>query len=253
MAESSRHLDGARLERELEDKEFWDLLAHLQRGEPFLRQFSTWGNVIAFMRHGTSRDPRKDEILRPILMANEKDKDHHWRTILLVIFWPGLMSIHRKKRHWDKNDPDELLQRIFWAFLQTICGINLKHRSDRFVQWIYNTTLCRLRDEYRRDWRRAAREVRSESGPIEQVADLKGIDFEGIERRIGQKIEIESLREHLVAGRIKEAAFLLIIGTRVYDQTLAEYARGVGLSTEAAKKRRQRAETAIRNCKNEMQ
>ena len=54
------------------------------------------------------------------------------------------------------------------------------------------------------------------------------------------------------AGRITEADFLLLVGTRLYRQSIAEYARSVGVNTEAAKKRRQRAEAAILNCENDL-
>ena len=246
MASPPRNRDRERLEQELQTNEYQELLSTLQRRERFLRRFDAWGDVIAFMRTGTSRDPHKDEVVRPVLAAHSADQDYRWRTILLVIFWPGLISIHHKKCHWDKDEPDELWQRIYWAFHESVCRIDLKHRRDCLVQRIYNTTIHRLHDEYRRVWKRADREVSSEAGLIERVADLKGIDFEGIDRRIAQEAEIERLRDHLVAGRITEADFLLIVGTRVYGRSIADYARETGLNIETAKKRRQRAEASIR-------
>jgi len=253
VASSPRDRDRERLEHELQTDEYQKLLATLQRREPFLRRFAAWRDVIAFMRTGTSRDPRKDEILRPVLAAHGADQDYRWRTILLAIFWPGLMSIHYKKRHWDKDEPDELWQRIYWAFHESVCRIDLKHRRDCLVQRIYNATVHRLHDEYRRVWKRADREVGPDNVEIEAVADLTGIDLEDIDRRIAQEIEIEHLREHMDAGRICEADFLLIVGTRVYGNSIADYAREAGLDYELAKKRRQRAEAAIRRFETEKQ
>ena len=247
MATVSRDRDRARLERELETNEYRELLTFLQRGEPFLRQFSTWGDVIAFMRHGTSRDPRKDEILRPIVAAHGEDQDHRWRMILLVIFWPGLMSIHLRKRHWDTDEPDELWQRIYWAFHESVCRINLKRRSDRLVQWIYNATVHRLYEGYRRDWTRAEREPARDPTMIQEMGgDIDGIDFDGMELRELHQRRVKRLSEHFEAGRITQADFLLLVGTRLYGQSIPDYARGTGLNPEAAKKRRQRAEAAIR-------
>ena len=88
---------------------------------------------------------------------------------------------------------------------------------------------------------------------MKKVADLNGIDFEGIDRRIAQEAEIERLRDHLAAGRITEADFLLIVGTRVYGQSIPAYARAAGLKKEAAKKRRLRAEAAIRHYEKDKQ
>jgi hypothetical protein len=97
MSSVSGDRDRARLEWELQNKEYLGLLMDLQRREPFLQQFTTWSDVLTFMRGGTSRDSSKDEVLRPILAAHSTDQDHRWRTILLALFWPG-RSIHSKKR-----------------------------------------------------------------------------------------------------------------------------------------------------------
>jgi len=248
--------DLERLVRELQGAAYQVLLGRLQSAYLFLRQFRTWVDVIAFMRSGTSTDPRKDEILRPILAAHADDQDPRWRAVLLVVFWPGLRSIHRQKLRWDSENPDELWQRIIWAFLQVVCRVDVRRRPDRLVQKIINDTFHRLYDEYRRDWDRASREVRPAPQDPENpeapgtfdalVGGVEGIDFAGIKLREAQEIEIERLREHLVAGRISEPDFLLLVGTRIYGKSVADYAREAGLAYQVAKKRRQRAEAAIR-------
>lgn len=246
MSSVSGDRDRARLEWELQNKEHLGLLMGLQRREPFLRQFTTWGDVLTFMRSGTSRDVNKDEVLRPILAAHAADQDHRWRTILLALFWPGLRSIQIKKRVWDPEDPDELWQRIYWAFHQSVCRIDVARRRDRLVQRLYNATIHRLHDDYRRDWLHAERETATDPEEMRELAGaVEGIDFEGIELRQAYQKEIDRLRSHLDAGRISEAGFLLLVGTRLYGRSLSEYAQAAGLTAEAAKKRRQRAEAAI--------
>lgn len=236
-----------RLEQDLQTDEYETLLRWLQGDEPFLRQFTTWADVLTFMRRGTSADPRKDEILHPILAAHCMDRDHRWRTILLVVFWPGLMSIHGKKRLWDRDDPNELWQRIYWAFHESMCRIDLKLRRDHLVQRLYNATIHRLYKQYRHDWDRHDRELTVDSGEDEELfGTTEGIDLIAIDLRRAQEREIRNLQGHLEAGRISEADFLLLVGTRVYGQSVADYARGVGLDYQVAKKRRQRAEAAIR-------
>jgi len=224
----------------------------LHRREPFLRQFNTWADVLAFMRQGISQDPSKDEVLRPILAAHGEDGDHRWRTILLALFWPGLRSIYSKKRFWDREEPDELWQRVYWAFHQSVCRIDIARRRDHLVQRIYNATIHRLHDEYRREWLHADREVATDPMELTELATgVDGIDFAAIELREAQEIEIQRLREHLDAGRITEADFFLLIGTRVYGKSVADYAREAGLDYQVAKKRRQRAEAAIRRFEKE--
>jgi hypothetical protein len=238
--------DLERLVRELQGAAYQVLLGRLQSAYLFLRQFRTWVDVIAFMRSGTSADPRKDEVLRPILAAHGEDQDPRWRVVLLVVFWPALRSIHRQKRRWDA-DPDERWQNITWTFLQVLCRIDVKRRPDRLVQKVFNDTVHHLYDEYRRTWSRTNREFTAEPEELEElVGGVAGIDFAGIELREAQEIEIERLREHLVAGRISEPDFLLLVGTRIYGKSVADYAREAGLAYQVAKKRRQRAEAAIR-------
>ncbi len=242
----SERNDREQLEQELRGSAYQALLNKLQGTHLFFRRFRTWADIVAFMRDGTSTDPRKDEILRPIFEAHTQDGDPRWRTVLLVIFWPGLESLHFQKRGWDP-DPDERWQNLIWTFLQVLCRIDVRRRPDRLVQKVYNDTVHRLHDEYRRVWERADREVTADSQQIETLAGgTAGIDTSGIELREAQENEIERLRQHMEAGRITEADFLLLVGTRVYGQSVADYARGAGLNYQVAKKRRQRAEAAVR-------
>ena len=53
----------------------------------------------------------------------------------------------------------------------------------------------------------------------------------------------EGFEGHIV---ISEADFLLLVGTRVYGKTAAQYARETGMCSDLARKRRLRAEAAIR-------
>jgi hypothetical protein len=247
VASLSRNRDRERLEQELQSREYQELLRGLQREEPFLRQFETWATVIAFMRRGTSRDTRKDEVLRPILRAHAEDEDARWRAILLVIFWPALESIHFKKYHWDPVYPDELWSNILWTFFEVVCRVDVKRRPERLVSKIVNDVFHRLHDEYRRVWDRMKRETNVEQEEFDVLAGGVGeMGFAEVEFREQQEVEVRRLRKHMEEGRISEADCLLIIGSRVYGQSIADYAREAGLGYQVAKKRRQRAEAVIR-------
>ena len=245
MANSSRDREREWLEQELRSAQHHQRLRWLQRKAPFLRQFRTWADVIAFMRNGTSTDPRKDEILRPIFEAHAQEDAPCWRAILLAIFWPGLESIHVRKRHWDP-DPDERWQNVVWTFLHVLCRVDVTQRPNRLVQKVYNDTVHHLYDDYRRAWDRTNRECYADPEEIDAlIGGVEEIDVAGIERREAQRIEIERLRAHMDAGRITTADGRLLIGTRVYGTSVADYARETGVAYQVAKKRRQRAEAAI--------
>ncbi len=246
MSRSSRERDRERLEHEIQTDEYRKLLRDLQLGNPFLRQFSTWAQIVNFMRAGTSDDPRKDEILRPILAANAARQDSRWRTILLVIFWPGLLSLHFQKRHWDE-DRDGLWDNITWTFLNILPRIDVTRRPDRLVQKVINDTAHHLHDEYRRIWDRLEREESVECGELDSVAaGPEDCPFEIVLNREEEELAIRGLRDHVDAGRITEVDLFLIVSTRVYGKQVADCARELGLAYQAAKKRRQRAEEAIR-------
>lgn len=223
------------------------MLRNFQYDNPFLQQFGAWAEVIAFMRKGASHDSRKDEVLRPIFAAHAEDQDPRWRTILLVIFWPGLESIHFKKYRWDTNDPEELWQNVVWTFLQVVCRFDVSRRPTRIVQKIYNDTIYYLHNTYRRAWNRTEIEVDIEEEEPFRVltGDLEGINFVALAFREEKGAEIRRLRGHMEAGHISEADFLLLVGTKVYGKAVSDYAREVGLDYQVAKKRRQRAEAAI--------
>jgi hypothetical protein len=198
------------------------------------------------MRDGISKDPLKDEVLRPIFEAHADDQDPRWRTILMVIFWPGLVSIHFKKRFWDR-DPDERWQNIVWTFLQVVCRVDIKQRPNRLAQKVFNDTVHRFYEECQRSWAPTNGDIFAEPEEIEFLA--AGPEYSPVaafELREAQELEIRRLREHVEAGRITEADYLLLVGTRVYGKPVVDYAREMGLAYQVAKKRRQRAEAAIR-------
>jgi hypothetical protein len=217
-----------------------------------MRQFRTWEQVVASMRRGTSSDPHKDEILRAIFRAHKEDQDPRWRTILLVIFWPGLESLSRRKWQWD-DDRDELWQNVLWTFLRVLSRIDVDRRPARLVQKVVNDTIHHVYEEYRRRWRRVRRELASDPDDVKWLGGgAINIDIDAIDLRRAHERELTRLRGHLDAGLISESDFLLLVGTRLYGETVAEHAREVGLDYEVAKKRRQRAEARIRRSEREM-
>jgi len=240
----SKDRDRIRLERELHTESYEELLQRLRQTEPFFQQFGIWSEVLSFMRRGAAKDGGEDEVLRPILQAHSDDRDPRWRAVLLAIFWPRLESIRFRRHRWDP-DSDDLWQNIVWAFLRVACRVDGRRRTDNLARKLLNDTTRYLGDRYRLTWRCSEVELPSRREDLEAVADLKGIDLAGIERRAAQAAEHNRLHKHLLAGRITEEDFLLLIGTRVYGRRLCDYARETGVKYQAAKKRRQRLEAAI--------
>lgn len=243
----------ARLEQEIQGEDYGSLLQELKEKASFFQRFDTWADVVGFMRDDTLNANLTDEVLRPIFKAHAEGGDYRWRTILLVIFWPGLRSINWEKRGWDP-DLKERWQNIVWTFLQVVCRVDVSRRPDRLVQKVINDTIHHLHDEYRRIWKVKSREIPPEDGVLDfMVGDSEGLDYARIALCYAQRAEIRRLKNHMEGGRISEADYLLLVGTRVYGKSLPDYSREMGLDYEAAKKRRLRAEAAIHKHENNLQ
>jgi len=235
MSHAGRRRDRERLERELQTEEYAELLGRLQESAPFLRQFDDWTDVLAFMREGTSEDAANDRVLRPIFRAHAEDHDPRWRSILLAIFWPGLESIYWKKLGWDP-DPDDRWQNIVWAFLRVVSRLDVEQRPSRIVQKIINDTINLLHRECRRLWRHADRQTLAEHSQIEAMAGgVEAIGIIAFEIRDARNAQLKRLRDHVEAGRITELDYLLLVGTRMYGQSLAECARQHGNEEKSEK------------------
>ena len=232
--------------RELRDEKYQKVLGGLQQSEPFLLQFGNWDVVIAYMRKGTSDDPAKDVVLRAIFRAHAETQAPSLRTALLAIFWPGLDSIHRKRRAWD-TDADARWSNVIWAFLQVVQRVDLQKRPDRLVQKVINDTLHGLHTAYRREWGRTASETLMDLDRLTEVAGAAETpEIVAVELRDEQESRAAGLRHHLDAGRITEGGFHALVNTRVYGKPLRECAEERGVSFQAVKQRRLRAEAAIR-------
>ena len=242
---SGRDQDYERLEQEIRGQSYTALLQQLQQTNAFLLRFGDWSDFIGYMRQGTSQDPLKERALLAILKAHTTDRDPRWRAILLVVFWPGLGSIFSRKKHWDA-DADKRWQNVLWSFLQTVCKLDISRRTDRLVKRIINGTIHRLHDECQRIWKHYEREPPTDPEQFMEMVGGDELDFDAINRRSNQDAEIERLREHADAGCISEVDFLLLVDTRIHGKSAAQYAREIGISSNLARKRRLRAEAAIR-------
>lgn len=242
----SREQDRARLEQEIQTERYLTLLEDFRRRHPIFREFTTWVDVVAFMRHGTWKDLCKDDVLRPIFAAHSRDEDPRWRAILLAIFWSGLESIHLQRRGWNSDDEDRW-QEIVWTFLELLCRIDLRRRPARLAQKVLNDTVQNYYDEISKPLSRKNLEVLA--GPEELLFLAGGAEdaaFGAFELREEKEPEIRQLRAQTEACRLSKSDFLLLVGTEVYGLSLADSARLAGLDYELAKKRRQRAHAALR-------
>lgn len=251
MPRTSRDRGRDHLTREIKSETYRELLDRLQTITQAFERFRDWPAVVSALGKATSHE--RDVVLRAIFQEHSTSLDPRWRAILLAIFWKRLETLHAQKRRWDP-EPDELWQNLTWTFLQVICRIDIKRRPQRLTQKIVNDTIHRLHDEYRRIWRRANVEILVGYDDVgSSIGGTIGVDLAGIEHRQAQRAKLKRLRFHLDQGTISEADYFLLLGTRVYGRSSADYARQTGLDVELTRKRRQRAEAAIRRSEKKSQ
>lgn len=246
MEGTSREREREHLERELETETGRALLRKLKRRARHDAPFGSWADAAGFMHDAASgTDPRKDAILRAIAEAKDEDQHPLWNSVLVFFFWPGLLTIFSKRRTWDP-DPDELWQTIVTEFLEAVSRLDVRRRRTRIASKLINDTYSRTYRAYEPKWRTLDREHAVEPEHIEPfMAAAPGIDFAAIELRELQEQRIAFFREAFAAGVVGEDDLFLLIGTDVYGQSIADYARACGASYQALKKRRQRARKAI--------
>jgi hypothetical protein len=189
-----------------------------------------------------SREVGKEVVLRAILGEHVRDRDDRWRTILLLFFWPGLRSLQRKKAQWD-SESERFWQNIVLAFLDVVFSLDLRATRMHPVSAIHWGTYHALYRLCESQWKRDKVEICTDAEFI-QVHFISDRARTVTDNQAGSE---EELRRHLGSGRISEVEFRLLLGTYVYGYDLRECAEGVGLTYEAAKKRRQRVLARLRD------
>jgi len=229
------HLDPDldRLLDELTGEGYAELLDLLKEYDPVFQRFPTWRDLTSFMWTSVSRDLVKESILRTVLEVHTLDRRPHWRTILLVFFWPGLRSLHRKKQKWT-DDAKEFWQEIVRTFLEVVHDLDPRTTRMHPTAAIYWGTFHALYRTYAAQWKRDKTELQVDAEFI-QAQTL------GSERQPSKEDALSTKFEALLqSGHINEVEFHLLVGSFVHGHPLRTCAKEAGLSYEAAKKRRQR-------------
>jgi DNA-directed RNA polymerase specialized sigma24 family protein len=222
------------------------LLQRLRACNPAWEQFGTWRQVVEMIQECTPRDASSDWLLRAIL-ERIATGEHELRSILLLGFWPFLVTTFHRKRHWD-DEPDSRWQSLQWCFVKAITRIDLKRRPERLAQKILNDTTHFLHDECKADWDRTKREHPEEPQEMEKICSpQEAMEFAQVDLKRLQEEQSRRFRRLLNEKQITEADCFLLMATHIYGRSVREYADSVGISYETAKKRHQRAEARLRS------
>ncbi len=159
----------------------------------------------------------------------------------MAIFWPILIAIHRKSARYDSEYPDELWQKIYWYFSETIQSTDLQDREYPIASRIYLKLKDSVRDSYRSDWKHQKRLLNIDDDPFKNLIG----DDPSVKVRVRDWISYFQYLQR--KGLISEIDYHLIIGSVIYGESLHDCAFDLGLTYEIAKKLRQRALKKIRD------
>lgn len=243
------------LERDLSSDEMRKIFDQLEERHPVLKRFVSPVELVKAMHERKIESYReRDGITAALIGEYQENPDLQiLRSFLSLLFWPAIDHIFNSKKGQVQNK-QELWSEVYWAFLNTILRYPLFSRPKKIAMNVKLDTLSKVcrwqKDESK--YRKAIALFASGTEPGELAGEVRPREIqdpgkasdEWTEKEIGRAQIF--LQRFVDEGVITEADYYLILGTRVYGAQLKQYALDHGLSPEAAKKRRQRAEKAIR-------
>ena len=215
--------------------------------DPALRCYATWDEVVQVIRHETSDT---DPVLTALLRHRAMGTGTEIIAVLMAGLYPLLHGIARQRVAWDVAQPDEVWQTTLLMACTVLRRVDPGRRPAQIRQKILNDTAHHLNRVYRPQRHRRTQERSNLDEAIAAIqvsaedwdeAMLEVIDQqEATERHLQY---LNQLRERQV---ISTTDHLLLVGTRIYGRRVADQAVDLQMSFQTAKKRRQRAEAAIR-------
>lgn len=210
-------------------------LRHLETHSHLFGQFDSWHDATAFMHSMSMSGADKNDILRAILFCQARMFRRAQQAVLVAMFLPALRKNWSVRLWWEKSDTEELWHRLLSCFLQAIAWLRRSRRREHLAGALMRQTLHLFYEDAQRRIR--SRKILPEANP-ETVEDP---NFQRVELRQAQEACCAGLQDLWRRGIIDGVEYHLMVGTLIYQKSLAEYAREHGLPVEGAKKRRQRA------------
>jgi len=246
MHNDSQDQEWELLKSELDSGREDRLLREAKSRHEWLKDYSGWTDVAETAHAMEPDDPEKDRLLRALCGDARAQGYTGWHSVLLGVFWPDLRRIHNRKSHWDQ-DVYRRWSNVTWAYLKAANNLDPATRPHGIARKLFNDTVHHLYEIYRAEWDQQKREAPTDPMVLSDLYDRPAPPPQASPEtgHLHDRI-MASLIDHMKAGRIGELDYLLILGTRIYGKALSQCAEEAGLAYQAAKKRRQRAESVIR-------
>lgn len=199
-----------------------------RRWQPVLTPYTFAGMRQTLLDRAT--EPlHKDALLTALLRIGQHRADRHATMAVIVCLLPGLRGVARRYR--DLLGPDDMWAEVLtvaWAQARTYDTTRRPRRVAANLIWDTTAHVVRVV--------RKERAWRDHTELDDQVMDAPAVH----DRDLGPPI----LSGAVTAGVLTQLDATLVEATRLHGVELADAARLTGMSYEAAKKRRRRAEVA---------
>ncbi len=233
------------LQKELRERKCERLLEQLIDATGIIG-FGAWDDVLKLLHDGNVPGELKDCVLSAMFKAMRRQPDPAWMTVMTLVFWPALESIHIRKRKWDLNQ-EERWQRLYMAFLDALDNFDPDRRFSGIPTKIFCDTLNAFHAEYQREWQYMDAEIQPEKDDdLDSGDDISGDLFDESEERLEFFILMVKISAMSARKIISRDDYLVLTELYAEGLTLAEFAEKHGLSLETAKKRRKRALEALK-------
>lgn len=245
MCAEYRDAEWEAIKDELQTEGCRTLLANIAASCPEFQTFQSWAAAAMHIHALPADSSEKDQLLSGVFLAIQSHGTAGYQAVLLALVWPELKRIHAGKIYWDK-DSENRWANVVWAFLEAVERFDPAVRTTGITRKLFNDTIHRLYKLYKSEWDLLEAELptspdeilnqhdRPEEASLLAAAPESPGDF-----------AIANLRSHLDAGRIDQLDFQLVFDTRAQGKRLADCAAESGLTYQAAKRRRTRAESLI--------
>lgn len=238
----------AHLLSEIDGRMFRPLLQEITRTNAAFAAYPTWGAVATALNANHLSVADEDALLTPLVLAYARTAEERWATILCGVSFRWLVASHARRARWH-DDADEVWQELMVAFLDVCRRVAKRGQIGRIRHQVLCQTQHRLHDACARRWRLEAPEVVTAGAELPERSDPREEP-----RRRDARLDLRDLQERgtaqyhqqQAAGIIDTLDVAILVGTRLHGRTVAEEAARLGIGVECAKKRRQRAEAALR-------
>ena len=233
---------------ELESPAYRQLLEQLRYKEESLRDLEGWHQVLCAARQLAPDSLQSDAIWSALLRQRSYNPELIY-TALLAGCYPFIIGIYKRRRSWDK-DSETLWNYILVTAWESLRCIDPEKRPEKILRKILNDTSHRLYQENNSRWKRISREASNYN--CKSWSDLISSEhwddamLDLIDHRDAQQRELDKLSRLRAAAALTETEFHILVGRRIYGRLDAEQAEHLKVTVEAAKKRRQRAESVLR-------